>query len=162
MKQRGLTLAIQRIVWAELALTAACGVPAYAQSQAAATADAVSATTTTPATASSAPPPAGRANPPAGTTATPATASPSGNVAQLQKFEVTGSLIRSSDKTGYNQVQTISQKDIENSGATTVSDYLRSTRANSASSWREGTSASFAPGGAGLILRGMSENTHWC
>ena len=162
MKQRGLTLAIQRIVWAELALTAACGVPAYAQSQAAATADAASATTTTPATGTSAAPPASRANPLAGTAATPATASPSGNVAQLQKFEVTGSLIRSSDKTGYNQIQTISQKDIENSGATTVSDYLRSTRANSASSWREGTSASFAPGGAGLILRGMSENTHWC
>ena len=142
MKLRGLTLAIQRIVWAEVALTAACGVPAYAQSQpAAATADAASATAAKPATATSASSPAAT----------------SGNVKQLQKFEVTGSLIRSSDKTGFNQVQTISQKDIEDSGSTTVADYLRTTTANSASSWSEGTSASFAPGGAGIALRGMSE-----
>src|ERR1700678_3595896 len=105
MKLRGLTLAIQRIVWAEVALTAALGVPAYAQSQpTAATADAASATAAKPATATSASSPAAT----------------SGTVKQLQKFEVTGSLIRSSDKTGFNQVQTISQKDIEDSGSTTV------------------------------------------
>jgi iron complex outermembrane receptor protein len=136
----------------ELALSAACTVPAFAQSEPA-TSAATPAAAATPAT------------PASGTAAAPATAASStaatgasgDKVAQLKKFEVTGSLIRSSDKTGFNQVQTISQKDIEESGATTVSDYLRSTTANSASSWSEGTSNSFAPGGAGIALRGMSE-----
>jgi len=37
----------------------------------------------------------------------------------LKKFEVIGSLIRSADKVGFNAVQTVTQKDIVNSGATT-------------------------------------------
>ncbi|MFP3249779.1 MAG: TonB-dependent receptor plug domain-containing protein, partial [Paraburkholderia sp.] len=158
MKQRGLTLAIQRIVWAELALTAVCGAPAYAQSQPAAAADAASAT---PATAAPAKPASAAARPAAATAASATAASTSGKssgaVAQLQKFEVTGSLIRSADKTGFNQVQTISQKDIQDSGATTVSDFLRSTSANSASSWSDSTVNNLAPGGAGIALRGLSE-----
>ncbi|MGI4859766.1 MAG: TonB-dependent receptor plug domain-containing protein [Janthinobacterium lividum] len=76
---------------------------------------------------------------------------------QLQRVEVTGSLIRSSDKIGYNQVQTVTAKDIQETGATTVSEFLRSSAANSASSWDESASNSFAPGGAGIALRGLSE-----
>ncbi|WP_090682650.1 TonB-dependent receptor [Paraburkholderia phenazinium] len=160
MKQRGLTLAIQRIVWAELALSTVCGAPAYAQSQPAAAADAASATAVTPATAVPAAPPATAAQPAkaaSATTATSTSGTSSGAVTQMKKFEVTGSLIRSADKTGFNQVQTISQKDIENSGATTVTDYLRQTSANSASSWGESTVGNLAPGGSGIALRGMSE-----
>ena len=66
-------------------------------------------------------------------------------------------MIRSSDKVGYNQVQTITAAQIEESGAKTVSDFLHNVAANSASSWNEGTADSFAPGGAGIALRGLSE-----
>ena len=97
MKQRALAIAIRRIIWAELALSAAIAVPAFAQSQPAAT----EATPATPATA------------PGGTTSgttppTPGTSGVTGTgtraVKQLQTFQVTGSLIRSSDKVGFNQV----------------------------------------------------------
>ncbi len=70
---------------------------------------------------------------------------------------MTGSLIRSADKVGFNAVQTVTQKDIVNSGATTVADYLRTTSANSANSWGEGQSGNFAAGAAGIALRGLSE-----
>ncbi|MCM3439158.1 TonB-dependent receptor plug domain-containing protein, partial [Rothia dentocariosa] len=43
------------------------------------------------------------------------------------------------------------------SGYTTVADFLRSTSANSASSWGQTTMNSSAPGGAGMALRGLSE-----
>ena len=70
---------------------------------------------------------------------------------------MTGSLIRSSDKVGFNQVQVVTAKDIQDSGATTVSDFLRQTSANSANSWSEGQTSNFAAGGAGIALRGLSE-----
>jgi iron complex outermembrane receptor protein len=154
MKQRALTLAVKRIIWAELALSAAIAVPAFAQSQPAATGAAAGATTTESAPAAAAPA--------SGTAATPSAdnnaATPAGKgVQQLKKFEVTGSLIRSSDKVGFNQVQTVTQKDIQNSGATTVADFLRDTSANSANSWSEGQSGNFAAGAAGIALRGLSE-----
>ena len=155
MKQRALAIAIRRIIWAELAFSAALAVPAFAQSQPA--------------------PPgrhrAGHAASDRGTKRQPhaAPAAPVGNSGtsarpaatarckQLQTFQVTGSLIRSSDKVGYNQVQTVTQKDIQDSGATSVADYLRSTTANSANSWSEGQSGNFAAGAAGIALRGLSE-----
>ena len=46
MKQRALALAIRRIIWAELALSAAIAVPAFAQSQPATTGTAAGAATT--------------------------------------------------------------------------------------------------------------------
>src|ERR1700754_1271702 len=148
MKQRALALAIRRIVWAELALSAVIAVPAFAQSQPAATGTAAGATTeSTPAT---------------GTAATPSadgnTATPTGKgVQQLKKFEVTGSLIRTSDKVGNTEVQTITAKDIQQSGYTTVADFLRGTSANSGSSWGQTTMNSSAQGGGGIALRGLSE-----
>ncbi|WP_027803387.1 TonB-dependent receptor domain-containing protein [Paraburkholderia dilworthii] len=150
MKQRALALTIKRIVWAELALSAAIAIPAFAQSQPATTGMAAG-TTSNDST------PAAAATPASGTAATPATATGNGNVAQLKKFEVTGSLIRSADKVGFNQVQTVSQKEILDSGATTVADFLRTTSANSANSWGEGQAANFAAGAAGIALRGLSE-----
>ncbi|RAS18834.1 TonB-dependent receptor [Paraburkholderia bryophila] len=155
MKQRALALAIKRIIWAELALSAAIAVPAFAQSQPAPTGAAAGATTTesTPATPAAAA--LGAAATPSADNAAPAAGK--GNVQQLKRFEVTGSLIRSSDKVGFNQVQTVTQKDILNSGATTVADFLRDTSANSANSWSEGQSGNFAAGAAGIALRGLSE-----
>ncbi len=156
MKQRALALAIKRIIWAELALSAAIVVPAFAQSQPATTGATAGATTeSTPAAAAAAAPASGAAATPS---ADNNTATPAGKgVQQLKKFEVTGSLIRSSDKIGFNQVQTVTQKDIQNSGATTVADFLRDTSANSANSWSEGQSGNFAAGAAGIALRGLSE-----
>ncbi|RKR46228.1 TonB-dependent receptor [Paraburkholderia sp. BL17N1] len=149
MKQRALALAIRRIVWAELALSAAIAVPAFAQSQPATTGTAAGATTTesTPATGTAATPSADN------TTATPA----GKGVQQLKKFEVTGSLIRTADKVGNTEVQTITTKDIQQSGYTTVADFLRGTSANSGSSWGQTTMNSSAQGGGGIALRGLSE-----
>ncbi|MFP3183449.1 MAG: TonB-dependent receptor [Paraburkholderia sp.] len=156
MKQRALAIAIRRIIWAELALSAAIAVPAFAQSQPATT-EATPATpaATAPGDATGATP--GTADAQNGTPGTTGTTGTNGKVQQLQRFEVTGSLIRSSDKVGYNQVQTVSQKQIQDSGSTTVSDFLRSTSANSADSWSEGQSGNFAAGAAGIALRGLSE-----
>ncbi|MEJ0004565.1 MAG: TonB-dependent receptor plug domain-containing protein [Pararobbsia sp.] len=70
---------------------------------------------------------------------------------------MTGTLIRSSDKTGYNQVQTITAKDITDSGYTNVADYLRSISANSGSSFDQTFTDTFAPGASGLALHGLSE-----
>ncbi|WP_152825443.1 TonB-dependent receptor plug domain-containing protein, partial [Burkholderia cepacia] len=171
MKQRVLALAIKRIVWAELALTAALAPPAFAQSQpapgAVAIADAVAnGAPVTVAQAGGTPDAAaatGAAAPDAAasaaTEATPAAsgANGQGKVAQIKRFEVTGSLIRQADKTGFQQVQTITPKEIQASGAVTVTDFLRDAAANSANSWGEGQSGNFAAGAAGIALRGLSE-----
>lgn len=141
MKQTALGSAIRKIFWAELALTAALGTPAFAQSQPAA--DAAKTPAAVPAQATAA-------------NSTDATGG-TGKVAKLKKFEVTGSLIRSADKQSQIEVQTITAKDIEQSGYTTVADYLRGTAVNSGSSWSQSTASSSAPGGAGIALRGLSE-----
>lgn len=148
MKQRALALAIRRIVWAELALSAAIAVPAFAQSQPATTGTAAGATTeSAPATGAAATP---------STDNNTATAAGKG-VQQLKKFEVTGSLLRTSDKVGNTEVQTITPKEIQQSGYTTVADFLRGTSANSGSSWGQTTMNSSAQGGGGIALRGLSE-----
>jgi iron complex outermembrane recepter protein len=155
VKQRVLALAIRRIIWAELALSAAIAAPAFAQSQPAANSTGSDAAAAAPAAASSA-----TTTQTAQTTQTtqPAVTSENGsNVAQLKKFEVTGSLIRQSDKTGFQAVQTITAQQIQQSGATTVSDFLRTLSANSANSWGEANDDSFAAGASGIALRGLSE-----
>ncbi|HVE07105.1 MAG TPA: TonB-dependent receptor [Paraburkholderia sp.] len=130
MKKKKLVSAMTKIIGAELMLTAACVPVAFAQSQ-----------------------PDSAAAP----TAASSTAAPAAPVSKLEKVEVTGSLIRTSDKTGRIEVQTITPKEIEQSGYTTVADFLRGMAANSASSWSQSTMNSSAPGGAGLALRGLSE-----
>ncbi|WP_414448796.1 TonB-dependent receptor [Burkholderia sp. 22PA0099] len=156
MKQSVLALAVRQIVWAEIAFAATLAVPAFAQSQPAAgpvaVADALAAGPAVTVAQADAAPEAAAA--PTGASGAAATKP---KVAQIKRFEVTGSLIRSSDKVGFNQVQTISQKDITSSGATTVADFLRNTAANSANSWSEGQSSSFAAGAAGIALRGLPE-----
>jgi iron complex outermembrane receptor protein len=133
-----------------MALTAALGAnAAFAQTEPAATGNSSAAQAEAPAAASG-----------AATAAAPAAASgaaATGAVHKIQGIQVTGSLIRSSDKVGYNQVQTVTQKDIQNSGATSVADFLRQTSANSANSWSEGQTGNFAAGAAGMALRGLPE-----
>ncbi len=132
MKQKVLVSAIKKIVGAELLLSAAFVPAAFAQSA--------------PAT------------PASGTVAAaPADAASTASATKLERVEVTGTLIRSSDKTGYNQVQTITAKDITDSGYTNVADYLRSISANSGSSFDQTFTDTFAPGASGLALHGLSE-----
>ncbi len=137
-------------------MSAACAVPAFAQSQpvSSGTSPATPGTGNTAASGTPAATPAAPATAASGTAVT----GPSGNkVAQIKRFEVTGSLIRSSDKTGFNQVQTATQKDIQSSGATSVTNFLRDSTANSGSSYGEDTVLNQAPGGSGIALRGLSE-----
>ncbi|CAN7757638.1 TonB-dependent receptor [Caballeronia sp. LjRoot34] len=130
MKQKRLVTAIKGIIGAELVLSAAFIPMAYAQSSDQSTA--------------------------AGTTGTTTVGAPAA-ATKLEKVEVTGSLIRTSDKVGTAEVQTITTKDIEQSGYTTVADFLRGISANSGSSWSQSTTNTTAPGGAGIALRGLSE-----
>ena len=139
MKQKVLTVAVRHAVSVAFSLPVVMAVPAFAQSAPAAVAPNAEAA------------PASEA-----TTAGSATSTSSDGNAKLKTFEVTGSLIRQTDKTGFNAVQTISQKDIQQSGATTVAGFLETLTANSASSWNE-TGSFQAPGAAGIALRGLSE-----
>ncbi|MEX3634030.1 TonB-dependent receptor plug domain-containing protein [Paraburkholderia sp. BR14320] len=151
MKLTALGSTIRKIVWAEIALTAALGTTAFAQVQSPSTAAAKTDT-------ASAQPDGQDANAAgAAPTITSGAAAGTTSVKQLQKFEVTGSLIRSADKQGRTEVQVITAKEIQQSGYTTVADFLRGTAVNSASSWSQSTASSSAPGGAGLALRGLSE-----
>ncbi|RKP53617.1 TonB-dependent receptor domain-containing protein [Pararobbsia silviterrae] len=140
MKQKILTVAVRKAVATALSLPVVIAVPAFAQSA--------------PTTAAA---PAAASDTAAANAADNAAVSTTtdGN-AKLQTFEVTGSLIRQTDKTGFNAVQTVTQKDIQQSGATTLASYLESLTANSASSWNE-TGSFQAPGAAGIALHGMSE-----
>jgi len=74
----------------------------------------------------------------------------------LDVVEITGSLIRSSEKVQFNQVQTITPEDIQATGSVTVADYLHDLAVNSASSWGDNF-AYGATGGAGIAMRGLSE-----
>jgi iron complex outermembrane recepter protein len=74
----------------------------------------------------------------------------------LQTVEVTGSVIRSTDRNEFNQVQVISAADLARSGEVTVAGFLRDLAVNSASSWADNF-AYGAWGGAGIALRGLSE-----
>jgi len=127
MKQKQIVSAIKKALGAEILLSAAFISTAYAQNA-----------------------PQDKALPAA------ASNSAAAAVTRLNKVEVTGSLIKSSDKVGFNQVQTITAKEIQSSGATTVTDFLRNASANSSSSFSD-NQAGFAPGGAGIALRGLSE-----
>jgi iron complex outermembrane recepter protein len=80
----------------------------------------------------------------------------SGDPDGLAVVEITGSLIRSSEKVQFNQVQTITPEDIQAAGSVTVADYLHDLAVNSASSWGDNF-AYGATGGAGIAMRGLSE-----
>jgi iron complex outermembrane recepter protein len=82
--------------------------------------------------------------------------SPASSDQELEAIVVTGSLIKSAEKVGFNQVQVITASDIEATGTTTISEFLRTVAVNSASSWGDDF-AYGAYGGSGIALRGLSE-----
>ena len=88
--------------------------------------------------------------------ASAASGSDAANPVQLKKVEITGSLIKTSDKVGFNQVQTITTQQIQASGENTLADFLRDAAVNSASSWGDNF-AYGATGGSGIAMRGLSE-----
>ena len=81
------------------------------------------------------------------------------DAAQLKKVEVTGSHIKRIDIEGPQPVFVIDRTAIERSGATTIAEVLRRMPSNSGPSFDEKFTNSFAPGSAGLSLRGLGQNT---
>ncbi len=81
------------------------------------------------------------------------------DAAKLEKVEVTGSHIKRINIEGLQPVLVIDREAIERSGATTVAEVLRRIPSNSGPSFDEKFTNSFAPGSAGLSLRGLGQNT---
>lgn len=78
--------------------------------------------------------------------------------AKVEKIEVTGSNIKRVDQEGPSPVVIIKREDIEKSGATSVAEVLRSITAQSGGSFEERTFGTFAPGSAGVSLRGLGQS----
>ncbi|SEL29793.1 iron complex outermembrane recepter protein [Roseateles sp. YR242] len=77
---------------------------------------------------------------------------------QLQRVEVTGSNIKRIDAETVSPVQVITRDQIERTGQATVAEVLRNLPSNSGS-FGESFSNSFAPGAAGISLRGLGQKT---
>src|ERR1035437_6514322 len=76
----------------------------------------------------------------------------------LERIEVTGSHIKRIDTEGASPVTTITRKQIEKSGYTSVSDVLRDTGVNSFGSQRESTHSGAPAGNAEVSLRGLGSS----
>ncbi len=78
---------------------------------------------------------------------------------KVEKIEVTGTHIKRVDSEAVAPVEVITRDAIERSGQPTVADVLRNIPANSGGSFSESFSNSFAPGAAGISLRGLGQKT---
>lgn len=78
---------------------------------------------------------------------------------QLERVEVTGSNIKRINAETTAPVEVITREQIVRSGQPTVADLLRNLSANSGGSFGESFSNSFAPGAAGISLRGLGQKT---
>lgn len=76
---------------------------------------------------------------------------------KVEKVEVTGSNIKRTDVETVAPVDVITREQIERSGQPTIADVLRNVPANTGNSYSESFSNSFAPGAAGLSLRGLGQ-----
>jgi len=76
---------------------------------------------------------------------------------QIQKVEITGSYVKRAQAETIENVQVITQKDIERSGKSTVAELLRDLSANVGNSYSESSVNGAAPGAAGIGLRGLSQ-----
>ena len=76
----------------------------------------------------------------------------------IQKIEVTGSNIKRVDAEGPTPVVVIKREDIEKTGATSVAEVLRNIGAQNGGSFEERTFGTFAPGSAGVSLRGLGQS----
>ena len=78
---------------------------------------------------------------------------------QMQRVEITGSNIKRVEAETVAPVDVITREEIERSGQPTIAEVLRNLPANSGSSFSESFSNSFAPGAAGISLRGLGQKT---
>ena len=78
---------------------------------------------------------------------------------QLQRVEVTGTNIKRIDAETVAPVEVITREQIARTGQPTVADVLRNLPANSGGSFGESFGNSFAPGAAGISLRGLGQKT---
>ena len=78
---------------------------------------------------------------------------------QLERITITGSNIRRTDQETVAPVEIITREQIERSGRSTVAEVLRSIPANTGGSFGESFSNSFAPGAAGISLRGLGQKS---
>ena len=76
----------------------------------------------------------------------------------LQRVEITGSNIKRINAETVAPVEVITREQIERSGQPTIADVLRNIPANTGS-FGESFSNSFAPGAAGISLRGLGQKT---
>jgi len=76
---------------------------------------------------------------------------------KIEKIEVTGSNIKRVDTETVAPVEIISRDQIERTGLATVAEVLRNIPANSGGSFGESFTNSFAPGAAGISLRGLGQ-----
>ncbi len=86
---------------------------------------------------------------------TQAQTAPAAQPQQLEAVTVTGSLIKRTSKETPSVVQTLTRKDIESSGYTTIEELLRSTSAVDASSIQDGSASGFVSGLATISMRGF-------
>ena len=77
----------------------------------------------------------------------------------MQRVEITGSNIKRIDAETVAPVEVITREEIERSGQPTIADVLRNLPANTGGSFGESFSNSFAPGAAGISLRGLGQKT---
>jgi len=90
---------------------------------------------------------------------TPAAEQPA-QKSDVERIEVTGSHIKRLDTEGASPVTTITRKELDKSGYTSVSDVLRDTGMNSFGSQRESSNSGAPAGNAEVSLRGLgSDNT---
>lgn len=78
---------------------------------------------------------------------------------KVDKIEVTGSNIKRVDTETVAPVEVITREQIERSGQPTIADALRNIPANSGGSFSESFTNSFAPGAAGISLRGLGQKS---
>ena len=82
-----------------------------------------------------------------------------GSNQQLQRVEITGSNIKRIDSETVAPVEVITREQIQRSGQPTIADVLRNLPSNSGGSFGESFTNSFAPGAAGISLRGLGQKT---
>ena len=76
---------------------------------------------------------------------------------KVEKIEITGSNIKRVDGEGASPVQVITREDIEKSGSSTIGEVIRNLPINSAGSYDDTFTGSFARGSSGVSLRGLGQ-----
>ena len=105
-------------------------------------------------------PPAPPTPPTPAAPAVPATSAPPPKRAvKMQPVIVTGSHIPTAIDQPVSPVLTLTKQQIDESGATTISDVIRKLPQNSSGSFAENNAASFAPGASGVSLRGLGQQS---